>query len=64
VVLRYYLDMPEQEIAEQLNGPAGTVRWWLFAAKQRLAKLLSHQSEAHEPHRASSSGVHKSGEQQ
>ena len=41
VVLRYYLEMPEREIAEKLHGPVGTVKWWLYSAKQRLAKLLA-----------------------
>ena len=41
VVLRYYLEMPEREIAEKLQGPVGTVKWWLYSAKQRLARLLA-----------------------
>jgi DNA-directed RNA polymerase specialized sigma24 family protein len=38
--MRYYLQIPEAEIARELNGAPGTVKWWLFAARQRLAGLL------------------------
>ena len=40
IVLRYYLDMSETEMANELNRPAGTIKWWLFAARKRLEKLL------------------------
>jgi len=65
VVLRYYLEMPEQEIAEKLHSPSGTVRWWLYAAKQRLAKLLVPRMDVRENHNLSSTtSIRKSGEQQ
>lgn len=41
VVLRYFLDLNEREMADQLNTPAGTVKWRLHAAKARLRDLLS-----------------------
>lgn len=40
IVLRYYLDLPEAEIAEQLGCPPGTLKWRLHAARQRLQELL------------------------
>jgi RNA polymerase sigma-70 factor (ECF subfamily) len=40
IVLRYYLDMSEAEMVEQLNCPSGTVKWRLHAARQRLRRLL------------------------
>ena len=40
IVLRYYLGMHEDEMTEELGGPAGTIKWWLHAARQRLRTLL------------------------
>lgn len=40
IVLRYYLEMSEQDMAEMLNCPPGTVKWRLHAARQRLRGLL------------------------
>lgn len=40
VILRYYLGMSEDEMVEVLDGPKGTIKWWLYAARQRLEKLL------------------------
>lgn len=40
VVMRYYLDMSEQEMADALETPAGTVKWRLHAARKRLRGLL------------------------
>jgi RNA polymerase sigma factor (sigma-70 family) len=40
VVMRYYLQLPKAEIAKALHRAPGTVKWWLFAARQRLASLL------------------------
>ncbi|MFN8447114.1 MAG: sigma-70 family RNA polymerase sigma factor [Anaerolineae bacterium] len=39
-VLRYYLGYGEAEMAEYLTLPAGTVKWRLHAARERLSKLL------------------------
>jgi len=41
VVMRYYLNLDESHIAEQLNTPAGTIRWRLYAARQHLRFLLT-----------------------
>ncbi|MEA4907472.1 MAG: sigma-70 family RNA polymerase sigma factor [Chloroflexi bacterium] len=40
IVLRYYLGMSEADMAGELDGPAGTVKWWLHSARQRLRRLL------------------------
>lgn len=40
VVLRYYLDMDEREIAQALDTAPGTVRWRLHAARKQLRGLL------------------------
>jgi RNA polymerase sigma-70 factor (ECF subfamily) len=41
VVLRYYLDLSEREIAAELDAPRGTVKWLLNAARVRLRGLLA-----------------------
>jgi RNA polymerase sigma-70 factor, ECF subfamily len=40
VVMRYYLEMSEQEMAEVLKTPPGTVKWLLHEARSRLRVLL------------------------
>jgi RNA polymerase sigma-70 factor, ECF subfamily len=40
IVLRYYLGMSEQELADELNTPNGTIKWRLFAARKQLRVLL------------------------
>jgi RNA polymerase sigma-70 factor (ECF subfamily) len=40
LVLRYYLCMPEAEIAERLTCSLGTVKWHLHVARKRLRELL------------------------
>lgn len=40
IVLRYYLEMSEAEMATALDAPPGTVKWWLHAARTRLRELL------------------------
>lgn len=41
LVLRYYLQMGEQEIAQVLGCPSGTVKWRLHAARQKLRRVLA-----------------------
>jgi len=40
IVLRYYLDLSEAEMADELACPPGTVKWRLHAAQKRLRTLL------------------------
>ena len=40
IVLRYYLGLDENEMAAQMHRPAGTIKYWLHAARQHLRKLL------------------------
>ena len=40
VVMRYYLDMSEQEMSARLQIAPGTVKWRLHQARQRLRELL------------------------
>lgn len=40
IVLRYYLDLSEDQMAEQLGIAPGTVKWRLHTARQRLRKLI------------------------
>jgi len=44
IVLRYYLEMSEKEMAESLNAAPGTVKWLLNAARERLRSLLGERS--------------------
>jgi RNA polymerase sigma-70 factor (ECF subfamily) len=40
IVLRYYLNLSEAEMADELACPPGTVKWRLHAAQKRLRTLL------------------------
>jgi RNA polymerase sigma-70 factor (ECF subfamily) len=40
IVLRYYFDFSERELAETLQAPQGTISWRLYSAKKRLEVLL------------------------
>lgn len=40
IVMRYYLDMSEAEMASVMNSPPGTIKSRLHAARQRLRQLL------------------------
>ena len=43
IVQRYYLEMSEQEMAEVLGSPPGTVKWLLSAARNRLRSLFGSE---------------------
>ena len=40
IVLKYFLDMSEAEIADELKLPQSTIKWRLYTARERLRKLL------------------------
>lgn len=44
IVMRYYLDMTEQDMVKALSLPKGTIKWRLHAARQQLRTLLSKLS--------------------
>ena len=41
ITQRYYLELSEQEMAQALDAPPGTVKWLLHAARLRLRQLLN-----------------------
>lgn len=41
IVLKYFLDMSEAEIAEEFKLPQSTIKWRLYAAREKLRKLLN-----------------------
>jgi RNA polymerase sigma-70 factor (ECF subfamily) len=45
IVQRYFLEMSEKEMAAESGAAAGTIKWLLNAARQRLRGLLSGRSE-------------------
>lgn len=40
IVLRYYLNLSDEEMSERLDCAPGTVRWRLSVARQRMRQLL------------------------
>lgn len=40
IVMRYYLQLDEAEMAQKLNKPRSSIKWWLHSAKERLRILL------------------------
>ena len=46
IVQRYYLEWSEQDMAQALEAPAGTVKWLLHAARRRLRSLLGSEGGA------------------
>lgn len=45
IVQRYFLEMSEAEMAEDSGTAAGTVKWLLNAARERLRGLLAERSD-------------------
>ena len=48
VVLRYYADYSEREVAAALNIPSGTVSWRLHNARRQLRAALNHLYRPHD----------------
>lgn len=44
VVMRYYLDMSEREMSEEMDAPQGTIKWRLHQARKRLKGLLQRDT--------------------
>ena len=45
IVQRYFLEMSEKEMAAESGAAAGTIKWLLNAARERLRYLLVERSE-------------------
>ena len=45
IVQRYFLEMSEKEMAEETDSAAGTVKWMLNAAREKLRTLLAERSD-------------------
>lgn len=45
IVQRYFLEMSEKEMAAESGAAAGTIKWLLNAARERLRMLLAERSE-------------------
>jgi RNA polymerase sigma-70 factor, ECF subfamily len=45
IVQRYFLEMSEKEMAAESGAAAGTIKWLLNAARERLRTLLVERSE-------------------
>lgn len=45
IVQRYFLEMSEKEMAEESGVAAGTIKWLLNAARERLRRLLAERDE-------------------
>ncbi len=44
VVMRYYLQMGEKEMAGKLEKPISTVKWWLRTARKQLGRTINPDS--------------------
>lgn len=40
IVMRYYLELSENEMATELDCPKSSLKWWLHSARLRLRELL------------------------
>ena len=45
IVQRYFLEMSEKEMAQELGAATGTIKWLLNAARERLRGLLAGRSD-------------------
>lgn len=45
IVQRYYLEMSEEEMAQKMKSPPGTIKWLLHQARARLRDLLQAKGD-------------------
>lgn len=48
VMMRYYLELSESQIARELNRPISTIKWLLRAARRRISLILQPASSYRE----------------
>jgi RNA polymerase sigma-70 factor (ECF subfamily) len=49
VVMRYFLELNEAEITEELDSPLSSIKWWLHSARKKLRGFL-HQFRTYDNH--------------
>jgi len=49
VIMRYYLELSESEMAEELDVSKSSLKWWLHSARVRLRELLQAFEPAGRP---------------
>jgi RNA polymerase sigma-70 factor (ECF subfamily) len=59
IVMRYFLEMRDREIAQELDRPLSSIKWSIHAAKERLRSLLGLQNAS--TNKPSSKGNQKHG---
>lgn len=40
IIMRYFLDLSENEMAHELDHPKSSIKWFLFSARKKLKSLL------------------------
>ena len=45
VVMRYYLEMSEEDMSMKMDRPLSTIKWWLRDARKRLHDLMDSKAE-------------------
>ena len=51
IIQRHFLEMDEAEMAQELQQPPSTIKWWLHTGRKRLKTLLSpHQNRPFKEH--------------
>jgi len=45
IVMRYFLEASESEMAGELNKPVSTIKYWLRTARKTLGQLLNHNQK-------------------
>jgi RNA polymerase sigma-70 factor (ECF subfamily) len=49
IVLKYYLEMSEEEMSQTLHIPVSTIKWLLYAARRKLQDLLKFLKNSSNP---------------
>lgn len=62
IVMRYFLDMKDREIAQELDRPLSSIKWSIHAAKGRLRSLLGFQDASGNQTSSKANQKHGAGE--